>query len=853
MIELTKENIDKAIVNKAYDMVRKNELGYIYTDETICTFNSMLIFRDLFNNKCKLLDCALEKLYYIADRIIQCVRPSKDDDFYNVKVITNPDSASVTINDITTKERTLASGTRVVIVAKLDGYYDKTYVIESLNKDEEVRIAFTDEDKLPRYFTISVTTIPANAICKINNVITKTANIDENKVCNIEVTAEGYLPYTDSFVVKQDRDINVKLNAVPAENIVLTVNPTPSDATVKIDGVEGNVQTVRKGNHTITVSKDGMNTYTLTRYFGVTETITPKLTITISVVTNPSDATVLINGTQGKTITGYPGEYTIEVSKSGYNSKTITKTYTSNSTEEVRLDQQTTNATITVVANPTGSLVKIDGVATTMKTVPVGIRVNVNVSLANYITFDNSYVVNEDMTVNITLKNTQTVQWDIVKQNAPSGEESTDITAYYTIEGDATQHPIVIGNEYEVPINKVIRTVANANGYNEGISSNTFSGNYSKEFIAMELSQQTGVDSITLTVVPTPSDAAVEIDGTAGAVKVVTPGEHSIRVSKAGYNEYYDPGTSYYEDTTIPVVLTAISGNPVLTVNTTPNEANVLIDGENIRSKTVEKNTTHTVRVFLTGYATYETTVFVGEQNVTLDIELKNTKTVRYNVLKQGNTDSSDITFGRLENGQIVPLPTGENIELPFDTDIIVKAVAPGYQVVTRTDNFSSNASDAYEVAIINILIPLIVSPKVRLTFVDIPYQATRKANGVTFSGDYVDVDEGSLAIIDITASGYTNYRIVLIPTEDKTIYVSMTPYDFNLNIGSNILFHFEGSDGLQTFIIDDNINSYHGGYIEISKGTHKIASYVGVEGTTPAIEFTDVYNDNTDFYVLID
>ena len=36
MINLTKDNINKAIVNKAFDMVKKNELGYLYTDETIC-------------------------------------------------------------------------------------------------------------------------------------------------------------------------------------------------------------------------------------------------------------------------------------------------------------------------------------------------------------------------------------------------------------------------------------------------------------------------------------------------------------------------------------------------------------------------------------------------------------------------------------------------------------------------------------------------------------------------------------------------------------------------------------------------------------------------------------------------
>ena len=196
MINLTKDNIDKAIINKAYDMVRKSEAGYLYTDETICTFNSMLIFRDLFNNKCRILDEAFEKLYYIADKIIQCVRPTPEDELYTVTVVTTPSDASVTINGITTKQRSLASGTKVEIVAKLDGYYDKSYTIESLIRNETVEIEFTEEDRLPRYFNINVTTIPSNAVCRINGEVTKSAKILENKVCSIEVTADGYIPYT---------------------------------------------------------------------------------------------------------------------------------------------------------------------------------------------------------------------------------------------------------------------------------------------------------------------------------------------------------------------------------------------------------------------------------------------------------------------------------------------------------------------------------------------------------------------------------------------------------------------------------------------------------------------------------
>ena len=66
MIKLTKENIDSAIVSKGNNIVNKLQQGYILTDETLCTFNSLMIFKELFDNKCKMLDAALENLYYIS-------------------------------------------------------------------------------------------------------------------------------------------------------------------------------------------------------------------------------------------------------------------------------------------------------------------------------------------------------------------------------------------------------------------------------------------------------------------------------------------------------------------------------------------------------------------------------------------------------------------------------------------------------------------------------------------------------------------------------------------------------------------------------------------------------------------
>lgn len=851
MINLTKNNIDKAIVNKAYDMVRKSEAGYLYTDETICTFNSMLIFKDLFNNKCRMLDDAFEKLYYIADKIIQCVRPTPEDELYTVTVVTTPSDADVTINNVVTKQRSLASGTKVTIIAKLDGYYDKTYTIESLIKDETIEIAFTDEDRLPRYFNINVTTIPSNAVCKINGEITKSAKILENKVCNIEVTANGYIPYTYSFIVTEDKNINVKLEVVPEEDIIITVNPTPSDAIVKIDGVVGNTRSVKRGNHTVVVSKQGMNTYTLTRYFDTNTVLEPELTITIGVVTVPSDATVLINGIQRRIITAIPGQFTIQVSKTGYVTRTITKTYNTSSVEEIKLEEEIQTATITVVAQPSGSVVKIDGITTISKTVPVGTTVNVNVTLNGYIPYNRNYTVNEDMTVEVTLKNTQSVNFFAFKYDLGGEERAQGINITYTIEDDETVYTCENNAILELPINKEITFVCSADGYGTETKRYTFSGNYTMVIISVPLYPEAEpATEFTLTVETIPDDAVVTIDGETTKQKTVSAGNHIIVASKTGYTTVTQT-VDVQNNMTVNVTLEPLVATATLSVIATPNDSIITIDNETVSSKTVNIGTSHTVTVRKTGYATYTEVVTVNE-DMTLEVTLKNTKTVRYNVTKEDSSVTSDILLEMLQNDTYVQIPIGENIEVPFDTDVKVRASAgSNYQVITRTDNFSSNV-DAYEVAVVNILIPKVVTERVKLTLTNVPYNAIKRINGVNFGEDFVYVDKGSFVIIDITLTGYNNYRIVLRPEEDKTIYVNMSTYTTHSN-SSNVIFHFEGSNRLQTFKIDNDISSYHGGSIEISRGTHTIASYVGVEGAIPVIEFTDVYNDNTDFYIIIE
>lgn len=855
MINLTKDNINKAIVNKAFDMVKKNELGYLYTDETICTFNSMLIFKDLFNNKCKMLTPALENLYYIADRIIQCIGPSEVDEFYKVSVITIPDEATATINGVAGKERTLVNGIDVLIVAKLDGYYDKTETIENLSKDEVVRIEFTEEDKLPRYFTINVSTIPTNAICKINGVETKTASLLEGTTCEIEVSADGYISKTTSFVVTNDRNLTISLDKVPDNKITITVNPTPADAVVTIDGAVGNVQQVTVGRHTIKVTKTGFNTYTYSDYFAQDTVLNPQLQITINVTAYPSGCTVTIDGVQRTSANVYPGNHRIVVSKPGYTTYDETEDYQISTNKQVTLQQEVQYCRLTVTATPTPNTITLDGETVNTKLVPAGTRVNIVVTKTDYITYTNTVTVNEDMTVNVVLKNTQDVVFNTVKQD--DLEHPRDgVTIQYTIEGDGTVYTAPNDDHIELPINKIIHSIHSATGYTTVTKDRAYEGFYGTHYENTILYPEP-VDppsDFLLTVNTIPADADCTIDGVSGKSQRVSSGNHTVVVSKTGYTTVTRT-VNVTTDTEITIELVADNPNVTLTVVATPNDAIVMIDGDAVTSKSVTPGTSHTVVVSKTGYTTYNNVVTVNE-DMTLNVTLKNTKSVTFDAYK---TDKSSP-----ENRQGVRVQVSWNnggythednvpftLEVPGGTLITIVATAEGYNTETVTRTFT--ASYDSETVIIP-LTPKPVVPKIRIEIDDANYSGgTITMNGVEQKVGYYD--QGDTVLIVCTKQDYTPCVIYIRAVEDIVIPLAYSAYASIVNPGEVILRMQAIKQGMirpisgATFEVDDSITVNTGIEYVTTADTHKIAT--AVSGYIPE-SFTYYYQYNADVYFYL-
>ena len=339
MIKLTKENIDKAIENKGNDIVKKNKTGYILTDETICTFNSLIVFEALFNNKCKMLNNALENLYYIADKLMYCGdddegggdEPTPQDKYYSVTVSSNRSDARLYIGGI---ERSFASykeGTRnIELRATCEGYRDLAVILQfALEADYSYHFEFTNDDKLTEKALVNVNVVEnlngqkvsvGGAQVRITGLLegeNKVYNTNSGTLdvgCNVVVHVtppSGYESVSDYTFVLPENGKNVEIiltRIVITNRFTVTVNSNQNDSNIRIGDniIVGRSSSVifEEGtrNVQVQVTKEGYTSYSETipiidsdkTINAVLEQITPD-TAVVNVTTYPTSANVVIH------------------------------------------------------------------------------------------------------------------------------------------------------------------------------------------------------------------------------------------------------------------------------------------------------------------------------------------------------------------------------------------------------------------------------------------------------------------------------------------------------------------------------------------------------------------------------
>lgn len=248
-----------------------------------------------------------------------------------------PSNAVVKLNGSIRKQITVTRGTVVKVEANASGYKPYTNNI-TVTSDRHIDIVL--EEIVVVYNTLIINPTPSNATVIINNVSSVgsvSKNYPKGTTINWSVLKDGYITKSDNLVLNEDKTINVVLEEIVPDNFTYKVNPTPSDATVEINGIKQKQITVTAGTSiNVKVSKRGYVTQTFVR------TITKETVENIQLLVdtyklivrpNPSDAIIKIDGvvqssksfdflnTSDNTIKG-----TIEVSKDGYD--TVSKEYT---------------------------------------------------------------------------------------------------------------------------------------------------------------------------------------------------------------------------------------------------------------------------------------------------------------------------------------------------------------------------------------------------------------------------------------------------------------------------------------------------------------------------------------------
>ena len=317
------------------------------------------------------------------------------------------------------------------ILSKLDTIDNKADIIIELLRtfmaSTEAHFASIDKslkdiyDKLEskpttKYYTITVIPTPSNATVYLNGVQRTSLEVIEGKEVSVEVTAAGYEPYRNRFVVNKDITITPKLVKIPEETATLTINTVPEGCTVKIDGLVRNSITVAKGTSVLwEVSKEGYSTKGGREEVNDTHSITvtldavapDKVTFTINVI-SPTNAVVTINGNNTNSVVVDRGsEVSWSVEAPHCTPQSGTQVVNENTTKNITLLPE--KVTLTVEVNPMPGAPSLEPLITLNGTVGNSITVDSNTSVHIKVTsaiskdYDEDYVVTSTETKRVTV------------------------------------------------------------------------------------------------------------------------------------------------------------------------------------------------------------------------------------------------------------------------------------------------------------------------------------------------------------------------------------------------------------------------------------------------------------------
>ena len=722
------------------------------------------------------------------------------EDTVSISVIAIPSDAIVKINGVKQVYALVQIDSTVTIEVSCEGYVTQKF--EFVAKENVVQEVTLKE--VPKEFTLTVAATPETADVKLNGINGVGQNsiiVVEGTAVNVEVSQEGYVTYNKTVTVTKNETLDVVLEK---QKFVLTVTTTPSNATVKLNGVEGNSKEFEWGTTVdIEVSADHYVTQTKQVVVKSEQTIeialerdTHTLTVTI-----PETAVVKLNGVEQNSITVLHGtEVLIECTKPHYD--TVTKTVTVNDDMTENIEMVLSKYTLTVRPVPSNAVIMINDIEQKSITVDYGTEVKISGSADHYVDKEITYTVERDETIEFVLEyDSHTISVDVtpsdaivklngVEQKSITVKHGTDVTiecskGHYYKHTETVQavedKTVTVQLKYVKHTVSVVATPENATIKINGVEQSSIVVEYGTE-LNIEVSApdyETKVvnhtvtedreliinlvhETVTVTVEPTPVDATVKIGGIEGTSRVVNKNEEVvIEVSAEGYITKSETITPT-EDTNLQITLEVVPPTYyTLTVNPTPADAIVKLNGKQQSSIQVEDGTQVNVECSKEYYKTHTETISVTENKILEVVLEKLIGTISV------TSDTPDAVIKINEEAK-------SELTAEYGTEYTVEVSAPHY--VTKTQKGIINK----EVESIKIDL---VKEQHTVNVVTVPAEAVVRINGELATE--ITVDYGTELSIECSAEHYQTKTVMHTVIADDTVTVNLERDKHTLTVTS--------------------------------------------------------------------
>lgn len=272
------------------------------------------------------------------DKVTTTVIPDNPDvEYCTLSVVPDPSGATVKLNGQLTKVITVKKGTEVSVEISATNHdtYNKTIVVNS-NQELKVKLSYSA-------VVFEIQPIPEDAKVSIQFAERKKYLAFVDTDTHWKVEKEGYITQSGIEKLYKNTVKQVTLEAIPVGKVNFSINATPSDSTIVINGNNVNTVNVDEGSTVSwSVARTGYNTQEgaeVVNQDTVKNIELIKKQYTLTVNPTPSDAVVKIDNVVRNSITvDYNTSVHIEVSKEGYISQGETIILTEDTVKQVILE-----------------------------------------------------------------------------------------------------------------------------------------------------------------------------------------------------------------------------------------------------------------------------------------------------------------------------------------------------------------------------------------------------------------------------------------------------------------------------------------------------------------------------------